>query len=67
MDRPDFGNTRVPNFQPPFVGGVAVPRRVMADATGLSRGSCSLVRRGRKVPHRRRWAALARLGTKQES
>ncbi len=35
--------------------------RVMAEATGLSQGYCWFVRRGQKVPHRRHWAALARL------
>ncbi len=39
-----------------------VPLRVMAGATGLSKGYCSFVRRGRKVPHRRHWKVLKRLG-----
>lgn len=30
----------------------------MAEATGLTKGYCSFVRRGLKVPHRRRWDAL---------
>ena len=34
----------------------------MAEATGLSAGYCSFVRRGQKVPHRRHWWALAALG-----
>lgn len=38
-----------------------LPLRVMAEATGLSEGYCSFVRRGQKVPHRRHWDALARL------
>jgi len=41
-----------------------VSLQVMADATGLSKGYCSFVRRGLKVPHRRHWAALARLAEK---
>ena len=36
-----------------------VPLRVMAEATGLSEGYCSLIRRGQMVPHRRHWATLA--------
>ncbi|MDP9470030.1 MAG: CRISPR-associated endonuclease Cas1 [Chloroflexota bacterium] len=39
----------------------AVPLRLMAEATGLSLGYCSFVRRGQKVPHRRHWGTLARL------
>ena len=42
-----------------------IPLRAMAEATGLSEGYCSFVRRGQKVPHRRHWAALARLGSGQ--
>ncbi len=37
---------------------------VMAKATGLSEQYCSLIRRGRYVPHARHWAALA--GPSQE-
>lgn len=40
----------------------SVPLSVMAEATGLSLGYCSFVRRGQKVPHRRHWGSLARLG-----
>ncbi len=39
-----------------------VPLGVMAKATGLTEGYCSFVRRGLKVPHRRHWNTLARLG-----
>jgi len=39
----------------------SIPLREMAEATGLSEGYCSLVRRGLKVPHRRHWAVLAQL------
>ncbi len=39
-----------------------VPLGVMAKATGLSEGYCSFIRRREKVPHRRHWVALARLG-----
>lgn len=40
-----------------------VSLRVMADATNLTPGYCSFVRRGLKVPHRRHWSALERLTT----
>lgn len=40
----------------------SVSLRKMADATGLTEGYCSFVRRGLKVPHRRHWATLARIG-----
>ena len=33
----------------------------MAEATGLTQGYCSFVRRGLKVPHRRHWDVLLRL------
>ncbi len=38
-----------------------VPLRGMAEATGLSEGYCSFVRRGRKAPHPRHWDSLARI------
>ncbi len=38
-----------------------VPLRAMIQATGLSEGYCSFVRRGQKVPHRRHWDALREL------
>ena len=44
----------------------AVPLRHMAEATGLSEGYCSFVRRGQKVPHRRHWAALTQVGKGKE-
>ena len=44
----------------------AVPPCVMAEATGLSEGYCSCVRRGRKVPHARHWATLAGLGEERD-
>lgn len=40
------------------------PLRLMADATGLSEGYCSFVRRGLKVPHPRHWEKLASLACK---
>jgi hypothetical protein len=40
-----------------------VPLGRMAEATGLSPGYCSFVRRGLKVPHRRHWPTLAHLAT----
>lgn len=39
----------------------SVSLRVMADATGLTEGYCSFVRRGLKVPHRRHWTTLSML------
>ena len=39
-----------------------VPLREMSEATGLTQGYCSFVRRGLKVPHKRHWNALKRLG-----
>jgi CRISPR-associated endonuclease Cas1 len=38
-----------------------VPIRAMARATGLTRGYCSMIRRGIYVPHQRHWEALKRL------
>jgi hypothetical protein len=35
-----------------------IPLRRLADATGLSLGYVSLIRRGERVPHARHWAAL---------
>jgi len=43
---------------PPLQG---VSLGMMAKATGLSQQYCSLIRRGKYVPHQRHWAALARL------
>lgn len=37
----------------------SVPLSDMAEATGLSLGYCSFIRRGLKVPHPRHWSALA--------
>ncbi len=55
-DEPDaFTRDVLPGLQ-------SVPLRVMAEATGLSEGYCSFVRRGQKVPHRRHWLSLAALG-----
>jgi hypothetical protein len=38
-----------------------VPIRAMARATGLTRGYCSMIRKGIYVPHQRHWDALKRL------
>ena len=38
-----------------------VPLRVMAEATGLSEGDCSIVHCGEKVTHRRWWGTAAGL------
>lgn len=43
-------------------GLATVPLRAMVEATGLGKSFCSLVRRGRSVPHQRHWEALAQLG-----
>lgn len=45
--------------------GVNAPLWGMADATGLSQGYCSFVRRGQKLPHWRQWPTLATLGVEQ--
>jgi len=33
----------------------------MVEATGLSKGYCSFIKRGVKVPHERHWPALSQL------
>lgn len=38
-----------------------IPLSKLADATGLTKGYCSFIRRGQKVPHRRHWKRLVRL------
>ena len=40
-----------------FPGLKTVSVRAMADATGLTRGYCSMIRRGLYVPHARHWEA----------
>jgi len=40
----------------------ALPLSEMVQTTGLSRASCSLIRSGKTVPHRRHWEALAVFG-----
>ncbi len=50
----DFTRDILPRLQ-------SIPLRAMADATGLTKGYCSFVRRGLKVPHRRHWETLSRL------
>ncbi len=44
-----------------------VPLRAMAEATGLTEGYCSFVRRGLKIPHRRHWARLSQIGLEEPS
>jgi CRISPR-associated endonuclease Cas1 len=44
-----------------FPGLKTVSVRSMAEATGLTRGYCSMIRRGLYVPHARHWAALQAL------
>lgn len=41
----------------------SIPIRAMAEATGLTRSYCSMIRKGR-VPHARHWPALAALASK---
>ncbi len=38
-----------------------VPLRVLGAATGLSKTTCSQIRRGDKIPHPRHWEVLRRL------
>ena len=38
-----------------------VPLSAMVDATGLSKGYCSFIKRGIKIPHERHWPSLERL------
>ena len=45
----------------PGLGSVSLD--AMAEATGLTKGYCSFVRRGLKTPHRRHWTILHRLAT----
>lgn len=37
----------------------------MSEATGLSRGYCSFIRRGLKVPHERHWPALRQISNRE--
>ena len=39
-----------------------VPLSEMVQATGLSKGYCSFIKRGLKTPHERHWSALEQLG-----
>jgi CRISPR-associated endonuclease Cas1 len=53
----DFARDVLPRLQ-------TVPLGRMVEATGLSAGYCSFVRRGLKIPHRRHWERLAHLDDK---
>lgn len=44
----------------PTLANVTIPQ--MMEATGLSSGYCSMIKRGIKVPHPRHWPSLRRLG-----
>jgi len=44
-----------------------VKLKYVVQATGLSKASCSRIRRGLSVPHSRHWQSLAVLGTKMAS
>lgn len=39
-----------------------IPLSAMVKATGLSKGFCSFIKRGIKIPHERHWTALSHLG-----
>jgi len=39
-----------------------IPLSAMVEATGLSKGYCSFIKRGVKIPHERHWEALSLLG-----
>jgi hypothetical protein len=58
-DELDFARDVLPRLQ-------RVSLHVLAEATGLSEGYCSFVRRGVKTPHRRHWEVLARLAAGPE-
>ena len=47
----------------PLLDGVSLS--AMVEATGLSKGYCSFIKRGVKVPHERHWRALSQLGRKR--
>jgi CRISPR-associated endonuclease Cas1 len=60
--------TRRPEDEDPAVyhrdilpGLAKVPLKVLVLATGLSKSSCSLIRRGKVVPHSRHWRPLRKL------
>jgi hypothetical protein len=38
-----------------------VPLSIIARATGFSRGYCSFIRRGVRIPHPRHWEALRKI------
>jgi CRISPR-associated endonuclease Cas1 len=66
-DQENPGNAGDESFRRDVLPGLqAVPLRAMAEATGLTEGYCSFIRRGIRVPHARHWETLARLG-KQHS
>jgi hypothetical protein len=54
MSRAEYLETLAPQLQ-------ALKLSTIMAATGLSNASCSMIRRGRSVPHPRHWAALERL------
>jgi hypothetical protein len=60
----DAGQERPPDeeFTQTILPGLAnVTVRAMAEATGLSPGYCSFIRRGLRIPHPRHWNALRKL------
>jgi hypothetical protein len=57
-------HTPVPGsvFVEEFLPGIQnVSINDLANATGLTPGYCSFIRRGLKIPHQRHWAALRTL------
>jgi hypothetical protein len=42
----------------------AVSLGAMAEATGLSEGYCSFIRRGLRMPHRRHWSVVTIMAKK---
>ncbi len=60
MTREDYLRIVVPSLR-------KVKLKYVVQATGLSKASCSRIRRGLAVPHSRHWQSLAVLGTKMAS
>ena len=54
LDPDTFSREMLPQLQD-------VPLSAMVDATGLSKGYCSFIKRGIKIPHERHWPSLERL------
>lgn len=59
MDRAEYLEKLAPQLQ-------VLKLTSIVTATGLSKASCSMIRRGRSVPHPRHWRALAKLVTRAQ-